>query len=420
MARVELRFGAPVTNGQAEYGSLAAVTIAEYELHWQTLLVRRDVFGLAEEIVPREAVREADATRILIARPPVAGAAPSGRAIRSHAEVRGLGDTVYGRVVLLLAAEDGKLLHLVMQRHPLGELLMVPADALSAIEPGAVVIDLTPEAVDELPVYQADADLAYRAHEALEGVGPLTEDDIRFLRVDVGDGVATVTGHIRFRSWADRVQDEIAAIPGVLGVENLLVCDDELGQEVASALVAVPHTHAFSFACTVHYGVVELHGRAGDAETAEAAAEMAAHIPMVRGVVNRIAAPGFVQDEDWMEPPAIGEPVYGEAGLLGSVERVVIDPRRRSLDGVIVDLRMPKDDSPDAALVRRTSLVSRREARAITEAGVYLQDGVPMTPEERPVRDLVALPSPDWRPPFPYGAADVVWPVTAAQPLSTA
>jgi osmotically-inducible protein OsmY len=420
MARVELRFGAPVTDGETEYGSLAAVTIGDYGQQWQTLIVRRDILGLAEEIVPREAVRQADDTRIVIASPPIAGAAPSGRAIRQHAEVRGTGDIVYGRVMLLLAAENGHLQHLVMQQHPFGELLIVPVNALAAIEPSGVVIDLTSEAVEVLPVYRADADLAYRAREALEAVGPLAEDDLRFLRVEVVAGSAILTGHIRFRTWADRVQDEVAAVPGVLAVENQLVCDDELGQEVASVLVGVPHTYAYSFACTVHYGVVELRGRAEEAATAEAAAEMAAHIPVVRGVVNRIDAPGFVRDEDWMEPPAIGEPVYGDSGLLGSVERVVIDPSRRSLAGVILDLRMPKDDSPDAALLHRASLVSRAETGVVTEAGVFLEESIPMKLEEQPVRELVVPPPPDWRPPFPYASADVAWPAPAAQPLPIA
>jgi len=420
MARVALRFGARITDGHEGYGSLAAVAVEDYGLNWQTLIIRRDPLGLAEGIVPRAAVLAADDTRIVIATPPVAGAAPSSRTISGHSEVQGAGDTNHGRVVALLAAEDGRLQHLVIQRHPLGEQLLVPAEALAAIVSASVVIELTPEAVDALPVYRTDGDLAFRVREVIEGVGPLAEDDIRFLRVDAVYSFAILTGHIRFRFWADRVRDAAAAIPGVLGVDRHLVCDDELGQEVASVLAAAPHTHACSFACTVHYGVVELRGRAEDAVTAEAAAEMTADLPMVRGVVNRIDAPGFAKDEDWMEPPAIREPVYGDNRLLGSVERIVIDPRRRSFAGLIVDLRVPGNDSPDSELARGTSFPPRMEAGAITGSGVYLGQGVPMTLEERPVRDLVVPAPADWRPPFPYAAADVVWPVTAAQALSTA
>ncbi len=416
MARIELRFGTPVTDREREYGWLSAVTIEEHGLRWQTLIVRRDLLDLAEGFVPREAVLDADDRRIVITAPPVGGAVPSSRTISDRSEVFGVGDAICGRAVALLADEHGRLQHIVIQRRPFGERRSAPVESVVAIGPAAVVIDLTPEAVDDLPVYQDDDNLVDHAQEAVEGAAPLAEEDLHFLRVDVTDGVAVLTGHIRFRSWADRVHDAVAAIPGVMSLENQLVCDDELDQDVARVLASLPRTRTDEFSAQVHHGVVRLRGHAEDAARAEAACEMVANIPTVRGVVGCIDAPGFVKDEGWMDPPAIAEPVYADSGLVGSVERVVIDPRRRAFVGLVVHLRMPVDESPYSKSVERTSLIPRMETKSITEAAVYLQQGVPMTSEERPVRDLAVPAPPDWQPPFPYEARDVAWPATIAQP----
>ncbi len=420
MSRMELRFGAPVTDSELEYGSLSAVTVEDGLLHWQTLVVRRGPLGGEEGFVPREAVREAEDGRIVIAQPPVAGAPPGAQAMSSHTEVHGADDVELGRLAVLLAGEDGRLQQIVIQRHPFGERNIVPITSVVAIEPAVIATELTPEMVDALPVYRTDGELADHALDAVEGVGPLAEDDLRFLRVEALDGVVVLTGHIRSRSWSDAAQAAVAAIPGVLGVDNQLVCDDELGQEVADALTSLPHAYEYAFAAQVQYGVVELSGRAEDLATAEAASEMTAGIPTVRGVVNHIDAPGFVKDEDWIEPPAIGEPVYGDNGILGHVERVVIDPRRRSFVGLVVELRVPRGASREGELLRGRSFIRRQETRVINEAAVYLHQGVPMGLEERPVRDLVAPAPPDWRPPFPYQPSEVACPAPLAQLLRPA
>ncbi len=420
MARIELRFGTPVTDGHQEYGSLSGVTLEDYGLHWQTLAVRRGGLIHSDAIVPREAMLEADTTRIIIARAPVEGASPEARTIHGNCAVRAEGDDTYGRVVGLLTSQDGRLLFIVIQHRPLAEPTMAPAEALAAVQPDAVILDSSPAQIETLPLYRADTDLTYDARQNLQGLGPIASDDVSHMHVEAVDGTLILTGHISFRSRATWLEDELKKIPGVLGVINRLVCDDELESEVGSVLPAIPHTGAYSVTGRVHQGVVELIGHAEDRATAEAATEMVAKIPMVRGIVNRVEAPGFATDPDWMDPPAVGENVYAEDGLLGRVDRVVIDPRRRSFTGLIVDVALPAGDDPYVALAHRTVFLPRTAIRACTDTSVFLLQTLSDATENPPAAGLAVPPAADWQPPFPYRPEGVAWPEAAVHSTTLA
>jgi osmotically-inducible protein OsmY/sporulation protein YlmC with PRC-barrel domain len=417
MARWELRFGVPVLYEGQEYGTMEAVALAPAAPRWEALLVRRGLLRRSEGVVPRAAVRIATELQVAIAAPPeVLSPAPAWRIVREGAPVRAGGGRAVGRVVLLLADDDGRLRHLVLQRRPLGARLMVPAEALRAVGPDGVAIDLTPAAIAALPPYRSDSDLAVEVRRRLGRLPPVAQFEDRTIRVSVTDGIVTLTGHVTSRLRATQVAATAAAVPGALGVDDRLVCDDELERAVAAALAADPRTRLCTLDPEVRHGVVTLSGRAPDAATAEAAAEVAASVPAVRGVVNRIIAPGFVPDTVWSEWPAIGEPVYAEDGLVGTIERVVIDPRRRRLAGVTVTARAQAGDGPGAPVVQRTVFVPVERIQTVTDVAVFVA-GSAGEVARGPLAADRTLPAPaGWSPPFPYRPGEVSWPAQAAAP----
>ncbi len=68
--------------------------------------------------------------------------------------------------------------------------------------------------------------------------------------------------------------------------------DELLRAAVLSALAADRRTAAVDLRVGVSSGLVHLAGRVGTPEERTAAAEIAGQLPGVRGVVNRIEAPG--------------------------------------------------------------------------------------------------------------------------------
>ena len=420
MARYELRFGVPVTDEEREYGSLEGVALAKETLSWDALTIRRGLLRQSEALIAQPAVVDANDTRVLIAIPPAAGTpTPATRILRAGMRVRTReGGATIGRLALVLATDDGDLLHLVVQRRPLGPYQMIQATTLVAMEPDVLTVALAANELAALPPYRSDADLAFDVRQRIASHKPFIFEEHRYIRVLVVDGMATLTGHISSRLRADQIENALARIPGLLGIEDQLVCDDELAIEVAGALAAVPRTRPHAFRVESDYGVVTLSGKAPDAATAIAATEITAEIPSVRGTVNQIRAPGFVPDDGWIEAPAIGESVYAEDFPVGSVEQIVINPRKRRLSGIVVAARVPEDDSADPRWLERTVFLPVERFRTVTEAGVFINGRAPDAARGPLAAEHTTLASPSWRPPFPYRLRDVAWPRETAEPVS--
>src|SRR3972149_10315302 len=61
-------------------------------------------------------------------------------------------------------------------------------------------------------------------------------------------------------------------------------------------------------------------------------------IPGVRGVINSVRAPGVdleAEDQRFLQP-VIGEQIYFRDGLLGIVQRVIINPNNRRVVAMVV------------------------------------------------------------------------------------
>jgi osmotically-inducible protein OsmY len=411
MARLELRLGAPVVRHGQHFGFVHGIVLAGEGPYWEALLVRRGPVRRSLGYVPRSAVRDATDTEVTVDRPPAALPQTSnGHRVEGRVPVWTTERRRLGRVVMLHAVESGRLTHIVVERRPLGPRLMIPAAALVAVGRKGLSVHLAAEAVAALPPYYPDSDLTAAVQEVIESSMVVAGFDDRYLRVSVSDGVAGLTGHISSRLRSELLEAAVGGIPGVLGVANHLVCDDVLEIDVARALGADPRTRGRLFDPEVDHGVVTLNGRAPDAAAAEAATAVTAALPSVRGIVNRIVAPGFPPDDVWVEPPVLGEQVVAEDREIGPIEQLVIDPRRRRFTGMVVSARVPADETEDAPLVERAVFIAAEQIQITTETTAFIA-GRALDAARGPLAGERTIPSAeDWQPPFPYRRRDVVWP----------
>jgi hypothetical protein len=291
MSRLELRFGAPVILGERRIGSLDAVILDGAGSRWEAIVVRRGLLRRSRWIAPRSAVSHASDERIVLDAPPtIPTDAPVSRAVDAGTAVKTEDGRRLGRLALLLTRADGRLSHLVIERRSFGARRMAPASLVTAVEPRDLVVDL-PHGFEALTPYRPDRDLALLARWAIERLGIPGRFEGIHIHVSAVDGVVLLEGHVTSRLRAARMAAAVATVPGVLAVENRLVCDDELTVAVARALAEGPHTRDHLIRVAAHRGVITLEGRAADAAVA-AATRLAGCVPGVRGVVSRLRAPG--------------------------------------------------------------------------------------------------------------------------------
>ena len=156
--------------------------------------------------------------------------------------------------------------------------------------------------------------------------------------VRVTDKVVHLDGHIANTTSQRRIQNAIRVIPGLLGVKNNLVLDDNLTREVAASLGTLEHNYGCKFFTGASHGVVSLNGMVSD-ETVKLLAEqqVSAH-PNVRAVINNVRvlgaerepqAPPFLQ-------PLVGQIIYFLDGVSGVVKQVIINPNNRRVVAMIL------------------------------------------------------------------------------------
>ncbi|MDR7438877.1 MAG: BON domain-containing protein [Armatimonadota bacterium] len=325
-------------------------------------------------------------------------------------------DGPIGRVdVVLVDANTGKVRHLVVRQGLLfSRDVAVPADWVSTITPGAVILEASREAVAHLPVYRPDDELARDVEEALH-----RDELLRVLglpiRVKVEDGIVSLWGHVHNRTLAARAEILARSVPGVLGVENRLVVDLELLQQVSAALVANPKVRPLPVHVRVREGIVELTGSAPTLEDAREVERTVAALPGVRAVSNRLAAPGIPERWARVVQPEVGQPVFATDVEVGRVEAAVIDPASRRVEAVVVHGDFPDAGAPPhpaGPLRERSVVIPLEQVERVTLGGVFLNvhaGAVAENPDLDPAR--YSPPPPDWMPPFPYRREDVrFWP----------
>ncbi len=134
-----------------------------------------------------------------------------------------------------------------------------------------------------------DEALMHRVYRALDGVEPL-----RVLgspvQVRVSDGVVKLRGVVATYPIKVRALEAVRSVRGVRQVRDELLTDSDLEIRIAHALSADPRTHQAAFGIIVNAinGCVNLVGRAPSSEIAQTAEAIAAGVPGVRIVSNRL------------------------------------------------------------------------------------------------------------------------------------
>lgn len=108
------------------------------------------------------------------------------------------------------------------------------------------------------------------------------------LAVKVHNGLVEITGRTRTSAMKEIAEYMILRLPGVRAVKNDIVSDPEVSQLVADALAADEVVGPLCIRVDARAGNVYLAGEAPTDELAGRALEIAAAVPTVVGVVNRM------------------------------------------------------------------------------------------------------------------------------------
>ncbi|MDR3576081.1 MAG: BON domain-containing protein [Anaerolineaceae bacterium] len=325
-----------------------------------------------------------------------------------------------GTVSMMLLDPRGRVKGFVMHAgHLPGRNLIVPVAWVQEVDIENVHLSVEKSALESLPDYSPDFELASEVDKALWADDIVRRTDYTEINVTVENGIVILRGHVVTSMNRSRAENAARSIHGVLGVENHLAIDGDLVIEVAQALGSDKCTQLEKVSVGAQNGVILLNGQVTSAAVREAAEEVAAGVPQVRGVANYLKAPNVVVDpaEQQVWEPPIGQEVYATDMLLGRVERVVINPHNRRVTAFVAhdnfsDLQNTADDElPDES--RRPEnrvLVPIRAVRYETDSSVLLNvtGSEAVRGHDFKPNDFVSPPE-NWLPPYPYYSNDVLF-----------
>src|SRR5438105_2434903 len=136
----------------------------------------------------------------------------------------------------------------------------------------------------------SDAEVADRVRESFRRYRPLANYGTRSIRVEVADGVVTLSGNVPDEAFRLMAVDGAAAAEGVHEVRDRLVSDSQLMTDVAAGLRHHRELQPSRVRVTAYLGVVVLEGEVETAELARLAEAVAAKLPGVVAVENRLRA----------------------------------------------------------------------------------------------------------------------------------
>ncbi len=253
-------------------------------------------------------------------------------------------------------------------------------------------------ALYQAPVATSDDLLTAQIRQAF-AANHLVRDDIAQMGVTANGAVVTLTGHVVGAINKKRAGAAASAVPGVAMVVNQLVVDDELMSTVAQALGDDQETENEQIQVSVQHGVVYLGGTVRWTPVRKAAAQVAARISQVRGIINLIHAPGIVidSDEEAFVQPLIGSEIYAIDRRLGRVQQVLINPLNRRVGAVVIN-------------TDTTTLISIGRIRCARSGALFLNAKSGEATSGALFNPLNFTPPPaNWQPPYPYRSADVLF-----------
>jgi len=270
-------------------------------------------------------------------------------------------------------------------------------------------------------IQKTDAAIKETVERALWDDDVLRAIEYYEIAIHVKNGIVHLNGHIVSTTSQSRIQKAIGAIPGILGIQNSLVPDDQLTLTVAASLGKLEHTHGCKFFTGASHGLVSLNGIVSDENVKSLAEKCVAGNPNVRGVINNIRVSGAepeLPDQPFLQP-TIGESIYFLDGMAGVVKQVIINPNNRRVVAMTVGVQFTDQQqdlkslnnggarSPESLVVLSMDLV-----RFMTRVSAFLH--ISSTERKRyvdfdPTR--FSTPKNGWKAPYPYCPDDVLFPV---------
>jgi osmotically-inducible protein OsmY len=333
--RWEIKIGAPLEARDGSVGHVQQVVLKPGNKHVMALVVRRGVLFRQDAVIPIEAVEDATDELIRLhlssnqlqfrsAFQPVhdipfitaiAGYGLSQAVLSLFGQngadmwtgqdalgvpgaIIGAGQRVEcqegyaGKVAVMLLEEHTKrVTHFVVRQGILHNRdIMVPVELVSEFHEDHLKLAVDRATLDPLPEYLPDKEIENRIVQAL------WEDDLirravltyTPIKIVVQDGVVILRGHVSTSGKRQRVEDIVREVRGVQGLENSLVIDYEVEVAVARALGRDPRTRDHIVKVGSRFGHVFLQGQVPTLEIQMAAEEVAATVPRVRNVINRL------------------------------------------------------------------------------------------------------------------------------------
>lgn len=275
---------------------------------------------------------------------------------------------------------------------------------------------------------RVDTDLAYEADNALWKEPTLRALDYHNIGIRVRNRMVVLYGHVLSFTNRNRVEEVIRTVGGIAGIQNHLIADDRLLAEVATALGALEHTYGCKFFTGVSHGVVLLSGTVDDSKTRLLAEQCAASNPNVRGVINsvRVRGGGLDLPDLPFSQPYLGVEFFFVDGISGRVQHVIIDPDNRrvvamTLQGRFADQRQDLNSLTNGGSRRpeRTLVIPMTAVRYLTRNSGFLNVRYAQRNQYSEFNEADFLVPPgDWRPPYPYCLADVLFPAKRADALT--
>jgi sporulation protein YlmC with PRC-barrel domain len=328
------------------------------------------------------------------------------------------GEGLAGSVQRLLSDRTGKVHSFVLRRHSWRrEQIIVPATAVHELNASGIYLSLQAKQLDEYPRYVLDEQLGddlARTFWEDSLLGGIVNSGMNFT---VLDGVVTLNGHASTGAIRLRAGDLASRVAGVIQVNNLLIPDDELSRKVGQALAACEQIPPGSVYVRADLGFVTLSGKVPNQSVANRLVESAAQVPEVRGVINSLQHPGTGGSPTMRRAlqPLPGDRVFAADGSLGRIEQVVIDPRTRLVSALVVHGAFPDLGTANPGQQPYNDVLQKRRVEIPVETVQHASKGsVILKTSGRDTacfRDFepvqYAVPSRDWRPPFPYRERDV-------------
>jgi osmotically-inducible protein OsmY len=168
---------------------------------------------------------------------------------------------------------------------------LVPIERVCWATPGMILLDVPFERLLRFPPYRSDEQLAAavrRAFDRCERLRNLQRAG-ETIDVQVQGGMVTLAGNVGDLTIKQMSGQVAVGVPGVRGVRNQLVCDDDIDVAVAQALAAGAELRTCALRVRTLHGVVHLDGMVPSARLWTKAALIARSVPGVREVRNEVA-----------------------------------------------------------------------------------------------------------------------------------